>query len=542
MDLVQMQSALNTVNVVLYVVFGIVLVVGALLGMRRGAIATAVKLGVLVVAIILTLVAYGIISKSIASKFGPEIVGQIASEGAIKDIFDASPTLYDYILFLFRGLAGPASFMGLFSIIYGILWIVALILVKVFNIGGDKDEQSGTSRGIGAAIGAVTALLTVMVWIMPVTNYMYISASVVNTVIDSGILMPDQSADSEDYYEQQKEFAEFLEIQSVMNDVQDMFIIKMSSGITRPLFKATATVNTKTFGKMYAFDELDVFINMIPDFMGLAELDFSNLETVDLTAIDNIIDGLGESIWIKSIMAEAFSTAGEKWYNNEEFLGINLKQTLAEQEPAYANVLDGVLLKLSGSTKDNVVDLMHDLVSTVQSFSKTVAYLNNLNSGEMTLENLNQNLGDVLKGLDATTVELITPAFDPEVLQTAGLSQQDAEVVSGILGDVLNGVVELSDEEVEAEAQALGTLISYVTTPDATNAPEPEEIVSAVLDSQIVMDAVSSYTENAESQTIDLGTETTAQIEDAINDYQASNPEVSQEDIDALKSLFGITG
>ena len=281
---------------------------------------------------------------------------------------------------------------------------------------------------------------------------------------------------------------------------------------------------------------------MIPDFMGLAELDFSNLETVDLTAIDNIIDGLGESIWIKSIMAEAFSTAGEKWYNNEEFLGINLKQTLAEQEPAYANVLDGVLLKLSGSTKDNVVDLMHDLVSTVQSFSKTVAYLNNLNSGEMTLENLNQNLGDVLKGLDATTVELITPAFDPEVLQTAGLSQQDAEVVSGILGDVLNGVVELSDEEVEAEAQALGTLISYVTTPDATNAPEPEEIVSAVLDSQIVMDAVSSYTENAESQTIDLGTETTAQIEDAINDYQASNPEVSQEDIDALKSLFGITG
>ena len=542
MDLVQMQSALNTVNIVLYVVFGIVLVVGALLGMRRGAIATAVKLGVLVVAIILTLVAYGIISKSVANKFGPEIVGQIASEGAIKDIFDASPTLYDYILFLFRGLAGPASFMGLFSIIYGILWIVALILVKVFNIGGDKDEQSGTSRGIGAAIGAVTALLTVMVWIMPVTNYMYISASVVNTVIDSGILMPDQSADSEDYYEQQKEFAEFLEIQSVMNDVQDMFIIKMSSGITRPLFKATATVNTKTFGKMYAFDELNVFINMIPDFMGLAELDFSNLETVDLTAIDNIIDGLGESIWIKSIMAEAFSTAGEKWYNNEEFLGINLKQTLAEQEPAYANVLDGVLLKLSGSTKDNVVDLMHDLVSTVQSFSKTVAYLNNLNSGEMTLENLNQNLGDVLKGLDATTVELITPAFDPEVLQTAGLSQQDAEVVSGILGDVLNGVVELSDEEVEAEAQALGTLISYVTTPDATNAPEPEEIVSAVLDSQIVMDAVSSYTENADSQTIDLGAETTAQIEDAINDYQASNPEVSQEDIDALKSLFGITG
>ncbi len=542
MDLVQMQSVLNTVNIVLYVVFGIVLVVGALLGMRRGAIATAVKLGVLVAAIILSLIVYGIGSKAIANKLGPEIAGGIASEGAIKDIFDASPTLYDYILFLSRGLAGPAAFMGLFSVIYSVLWIIALILVKVFKIGGDKDEQTGTSRGIGAAIGAVTALLTVMVWIMPVTNYMYISASVVNTVIDSGILMPDQSADSEDYYEQQKEFAELLEIQSVMNDVQDMFIIKMSSGITRPLFKATATVNTKTFGKMYAFDELDVFINMIPDFIGLAELDFSNLETVDLTAIDNIIDGLGESIWIKSIMAETFSTAGEKWYNNEEFLGINLKQTLAEQEPAYANVLDGVLLKLSGSTKDNVVDLMHDLVSTVQSFSKTVAYLNNLNSGEITLENLNQNLGDVLKGLDATTVELITPAFDPEVLQTAGLSQQDAEVVSGILGDVLNGVVELSDEEVEAEAQALGTLISYVTTPDSTNAPEPEEIVSAVLDSQIVMDAVSSYTENAESQTIDLGTETTAQIEEAINDYQASNPEVSQEDIDALKSLFGITG
>ena len=56
------------------------------------------------------------------------------------------------------------------------------------------------------------------------------------------------------------------------------------------------------------------------------------------------------------------------------------------------------------------------------------------------------------------------------------------------------------------------------------------------------MDAVSSYTESSSAEPIDLGTEATAEIESAINNYQATNPEVSQEDIDALKSLFGITG
>ena len=100
----------------------------------------------------------------------------------------------------------------------------------------------------------------------------------------------------------------------------------------------------------------------------------------------------------------------------------------------------------------------------------------------------------------------------------------------------------MSDQEIDEEAEALGTLMSYVTTPDSATAPEPEQIVSSILDSAIVMDAVSSYTESSSAEAIDLGTEATAEIESAINNYQATNPEVSQEDIDALKSLFGITG
>jgi hypothetical protein len=541
MDINAIESALNTVNIVLYVIFAVVLILGALLGMRRGAIATGVRLGVLILSIILSLVTYGILSKAAAERLGAEIIGGLAEEGAIKDIFEASPTLIDYILFLVRGLAGPASFMAIFSVIYSVLWIVALILTKVLVIGGDKDEQSSASRGIGAGIGAVTALLTAMVWIMPVTNYMYVSADVFDTIVETMAPVQEEGQDEESFNEEQREFAELLQVQSAVHEVQDMFIIKLSSGVTRPIFKVTSTVESKTYGKMYAYDELGVFVNMIPDFVGLSELDLSNLENVDLTAIDNLIDGLGESVWIKAIMAEAFSSAGNKWYNNEEFLGINLKQTLAEQNPAYATVLDSVLLRLADSTKDNVVDLMHDLVSTIESFSKTVAYLNNLNSGGLTLEDLNENLGEVLKGIDQSTVELITPVFDPEVLQTAGLSQGDAEVVSGILTDVLNGVVELSDQEIDEEAEALGTLISYIT-PDATTAPEPEQIVSSILDSQIVMGAVSSYTESNSAESIDLGAEATAEIQTAINNYQASNPEVSQEDIDALKSLFGITG
>lgn len=541
-DINQLESTLKTVNIVLYVVFAVVLILGALLGMRRGAIATGVRLGVLILSIVLSLFTYGLISKYISENLGPAIIESVGEEEIIQDIFNASPSVYDYVLFLARGLSGPASFMLLFSVIYGILWIVALILTKVFTIGGDKDEQSGLSRGIGAGIGAVTALLTVMVWVMPVTNYMYVSADVFDSIVETMTPVQEEGQDDESFNEEQRQFADLLQIQSAVHDVQDMFIVKLSSGITRPLFKATATVNTKTRGKMYAFDEIKVFVNMIPEFQGLAELNFDDMENIDLTPIDNLVDGMGESVWLRAIMSEAFSYAGGKWYNGEAFIGINLKQALAEQDPAYANVFDGLLVRLADCTEDNVIQLMHDLVATVESFSKTVVYLNNLTSSEMTLENLNENLGEVLKGLDQSTVDLITPAFNPEVLQTAGLSQGDAEVVSGILTDVLNGVVELSDQEIDEEAEALGTLISYVTTPDSTNAPEPEQIVSSILDSEIVMDAVSSYTDSSSAEPIDLGTEATAEIENAINNYQATNPEVSQEDIDALKSLFGITG
>ena len=89
----------------------------------------------------------------------------------------------------------------------------------------------------------------------------------------------------------------------------------------------------------------------------------------------DLIDAVGDSEVMKTVLAEVLSLAAGKWANGEEFLSVNIKEQLPD---AYKTALDEPLAHLSETTKDTVCDDLRDLACSIETISDTYVYLHKM--------------------------------------------------------------------------------------------------------------------------------------------------------------------
>lgn len=518
-------SVINIINIVLAVVFLAVIAVRFLWGLKKGIIKTLIRLAGTVAALVLTFITF----KSIFAIINPYI-NDLVTEKILETEGGASIAELDQsmqsLIVLAEGLVGPLIFGTLFfcfNLIFGIVTLILRIVLKIIPI-----KPKLHTRLIGGAISAVTGVIVIATLYAPFAGYVAKAPQIYNAVIENNLAEEDQTAS---------------EIMGEL-DENGIFLSKMTATLTSPVFNFSSKVKMEDGTTIDAFKEVDNFFKLIPEINKLKETDFSNLETVDFDCINNLVLKAGDSEFLTVVLSEVLSTAGNAWYNNEEFFGINLKAEIEASSPGYGKMLDGVLQKLASCTKDNFKTVAAEFTSAIKSAVKMVDYLNkmqNFSNGD-SLQDLSDNLSDVLKDLDSSTVEMILPAVSKDVFTGAGLSENEAQLVSDILTDTLTAVADMDDEQIDAEAAAINTLMSYAANDVAE--PDPDEVIDALVSSEIVLPAVKSVIEDKPDEAAEIlgnvSEEQKTAISEALDEYQENNSDVDEEKINAIKALFGI--
>ena len=301
--------------------------------------------------------------------------------------------------------------------------------------------------------------------------------------------------------------------------------------------------------------DIDTFASTITDFSGIYDAildentglvanDFSDIPNIDVSSLRTMSDILdGANTITRTIVAELLSDAGTKWLDGEEFMGMNIKESLPED---YKNSLDSSLNLLASSTEENVSDNVKTFADAIEAIKNTYLYVVSLTSTEATLDEMRDNLNDVLTSITPESAEIVADAISGDVLSSIGVSDDAADAVADLISGVITGIADMSEEEKGAEAEALNNIISYVTSAsdDSIENATPDDVINSVLESSIISDQIVATAEG-ENASFDVSEEESAAITDAIAQYELDNAgAISEEDqavLDALKALFGYT-
>ncbi|MGM9665864.1 MAG: hypothetical protein ACI3XX_04935 [Eubacteriales bacterium] len=176
----------------------------------------------------------------------------------------------------------------------------------------------------------------------------------------------------------------------------------------------------------------------------------------------------------------------------------------------------------------------------------------------------------VLKNLSADDAEVLKRTVTPEALQIFGMSEKKADIMSKTLNSVMDGITstgEISDEDIEKEVQAVDKIVNVAqaaassSTSNVFSATEGEEsktgmtadeLVSSIMDSEIITTAVQSAAKDEEGNKVEdpygissaLGEEDKQAASDAIKNYYTENKteENDEEMKDTLSSIAAILG
>lgn len=516
---------LKYINIGIYVLFGIIVLVRLLWGIKAGLLKSLIRLAGTVCALVATFATFALIFKIAEPSITETIDKAIASDEsmAIINQLDASK---ESIVALMEGLVGPLLFLALFvcwNTLFAIVSLVIRCVVKLIPIKSGLISRLG-----GAGVSVITGLLVFFIIMMPFAGYSQKAPEVYAEAVSSGVATEDES------------------VTLVMDGLKNEGFAfgGLTATLTEPVFTFSSSVKIKDGTKINSFKEVKSVLKLVPKLEALGNLDFSDMSKVDLTAINEVVDGASDSDLLSIIVSEVLSKAGTNWKEGKEFLGVNIKEEIAKSAPGCESAIDGVLEKLAGCTKNNMSSVIKDFTKAIKSVASMVKYLegaNNADPSTGTVTNA-QDLAEVLKDLDESTVDMILPAVSEEVMKGAGLNDDEAKLVSSVLSDTLTEVAKMSDEEIDAEAAAIDTLLNCT----GENAePDPDEVISALIESKVVLTAVKTVVDEMpeESEAIlgSVSEEQKSAISSALDDYKAENPDASQEKIDIIKSLFGIT-
>lgn len=353
-----------TIFSVLFLVCEILIIgIGALIGYRRGAGRSAVRVAYLAIIGIATF----FIAKKIAATIAPsafELIYNLLPAEDIKHLLDKSPELDMLVENLIGALATPV----IFALLFLVLQLLSLICFKlvsekiVFAIS-KKEELTKTGKWIGAGVGLVSAVAVAAILLSP--------AYTVFHVIDN---TPDEAveafADTFGMSEWEQELR--LDTRALKANAPLSASIKPSFAVTKihPISDlitnaATTYYVPEAHAKESAMHTLHILADIAGDVLYVHHYTIEQGGT-SMDALSNSVAAvtphLGESLLVKDAAASALSALGEILMEDGAFMGMTLPQN---QNAIVDEITHSVLDTMAHTTLDSVEDNMKMLFGTV---------------------------------------------------------------------------------------------------------------------------------------------------------------------------------
>ncbi len=518
-------NVIKYINIFLAVIFMIVVIARFFIGFKNGVFKSLIRLAATVSAIIVAFMTYGIVFDIAGPKLNGLIVDALSKDPSLGDLAAMNSSI-DAVVALAESLCGPLVYWSVFVTLDIIFAIVASILCRVLKIFPIKPLL--LSRGIGSAVSILSGVLGFMLVLMPFAGYINTLPEVYNALYERNLIeTPD-------------------EVTEVVDGLSSdgFFMSDFTAAVTKPIFKASASVKTEDGVTIRFTDEIAPLIKAINEISDNGMPDFSNMNISEAEKLSYLADLADESRFLNVVATEFITKSGEKWLKGESFLGINLKSAIEESYPGLSGALDGVLSKMANFKGGDVSKFFEEFLSLAKSLDKAMGYFDKISkvSDIEDLNALSDNLLEILGGIDESSKEVLLTMVTPEVFVGIGAKEEEAELYSEIATEILDAVSEMTDEEKKTEAEAINAIVTYAASSSET-APATKEIIGAIVSSEIILPAVKTVTEkNGDAEAIiqDVTEEQKAEINSAIEEYKAENPDADEEKLNAIKLLFGI--
>jgi hypothetical protein len=368
-----------TVYTILFAVEALIVLIGVLVGLKRGMAKSLVRLvELIIVAIVSLLISKGVMG--IVSEKATELIHGMLEE-PLKSVILSSPDAEALVL----GLVGALVLPIVFVIVFAVLKLLSLICLGLITklIAGNAKKN----RLIGAAVGAVTGVLVASVFLCPFY-----------TLAKTVAALPAESLSVLDEIPEAETVKEFIPDKDMTPPVSAIFVNLASS----------FEVNEKTYN---ASEETPKLIALVSDVMGaLKESEEKGEEPLlgVASAISATVKHLEDSEYIATLTTSLLNSIGESIKNGNDIFGI----ANGMQGPVADVMLASLGNILTGVTPENIADNIPALTGDGEKYG-VISIITEINS----TGNIKEAIKDKEK-MDKLVDSIITIAENPNLSNT----------------------------------------------------------------------------------------------------------------------------
>lgn len=524
----------------------IYLIVGIIWGIKRGFARSLFRLITLAAAAVIAFFITAGIINACGDTITAKLLGLADTYAAqIAELLHASESLIRYALAIAIALLAPLLYTALFMLLRALLWILYAALCMFLPTKKKKPIDS-LSRVTGVIVSTVGCALIVISLLMPFAGYLRFAADSYPKVVEAEVFINDTLPQGLD-----------AQLAAGADNKAVLAVRKLGGDLLFEKISRQASKNDTYWKDGLDLDrERDSLLRLYGAVYEVSLIDFEAIfdenKTTDLTAIKvGLVDAVGDSEIMKTILAEVLSYAAGKWKNGEGVLSVNIKEQLPEE---YKTALDEPLEQLSKTTRETVCDDLTDLACSIETISDTYVYLHKVSrttgEGRVGQDELRGDMEQILGSLTPGSAKLVSSALTSTIENNENLKKQVGEentvAIAGIVSDSLTGIAEMGEEEKKAEAAAINNLISY-TTVSRRDDVKSDELLDDILASKtiqsVVKDKGQTDVETGEAKTTLQVTQKQKDEMDAAIDHRLAdteNPltEEEQETLGALRAML----
>lgn len=330
------------INAIVFGIFALFGIIGALGGFSKGLIRSAVKVVTIILAFVVAFSVTPLVLSKAYELALPTIDDLVAKFG---DVFVASPTLKEFFPTLVQALIKPIVFIVVFAVCLlaaGIVRAIVNLLLKPVL----PKKKGLIGRLGGLALGLVAGVMVALCFVFPIAGYFTAAPSIYTNVSDI-VSTEEKPIDPA--------------VEEAIINLPNNKSIKITNDLAGSYFKKLVTYKDGE-KEVSALDDLVYVTSLVPPALRFVN-SVGDIDTMDHQAIRDVATILGKNDKWRTIATEIVNYASQKWISNESFLGFNLQEKF---DPDYKIVLDVILDDFATCTPDTIVDVLNEIANIIE--------------------------------------------------------------------------------------------------------------------------------------------------------------------------------
>lgn len=534
----ELMQIVENVDTLIPLVFLAYIVFSALVGLIRGWRKALIRLLTLAVAAVGAYPITQIVVSKVGDTLEPMVAEAVINKLNAADFSGEISTLAQYLGDISSALISVTfytlSFLVLSAVLMVAHWILSAIFVR-------KSKKEGFTRLAGIVVGAACGLLCCVCVLMPVSGMLTtVNQVATNLTEEDRASLADIDPAIVDVVDQAEEI-------SLYKDTLPLELVSKLGG--EMLYNKLTAFKTPSGADSSLQHELDAIVHLVPAGIELAgQFGQEKSEETGMIHFDLqeakllLVPNLSRSEYLCGIIAEVCHTAGGKWNNNEEFLGMNLREMAAENN-AFSVVVDHFLATLMATTAENLPTSIATICDDMTLLSHTANYVAMFSESEKTKDDLETQMDKVVLSVTENNIDFFNDMLTSEVMREGKLSEENAEVLSTIMADIFGEVAKLETEEERlTESAAINSLFTYAgQVGDENKEIDEGQLVDTVVASEAVSNVLQETIASGDYTVVELSYEKQGMLADILAEKSADATEEEQATLDAIAALFGLT-